>query len=99
MPTCFQLYRRDTGEAQYFQTIDRELCQNLDLPYSDDRYTCLWYNIIGLMLAMGKTFEQITDLFNDGAWDDRNTDLLRINHYLMEHYTADSWHEIDYKQQ
>lgn len=103
MPNCFQLTRKGYPSPAVLQSIDAELCQNLDLPFSEDKWACGWYDLIGFSLACGRTFDEIADAIKEGCIKDNNEDirqrdrgyqLLRINHYLNEHYTTDAWAEI-----
>jgi hypothetical protein len=95
MPACFQLLRRDSKTPTVFQVIDAELCQNLGLEFDDKHWTYAWYDIIGFKLATGNSYEQITDQFYE-LMEKRPKDadfyrqLIRINHYLLEHYESDS---------
>ena len=103
MPNCFQLTRKGHTEPTTLQAIDAELCQNLDLPFSENKWACGWYDLIGFSLACGRSFDEITDAIKVGCIKDANKDiaqrehgyqLLRINHYLNEHFTSDAWVEI-----
>jgi len=103
MPSCFQLIDRNTGQPEFFQVIDQQLCQHLELPFSDTVYVADWYDFIGLSLALGLSFAEITDMiladiakYKTRDWTsavDRHYTLLRINHFLIEHYTSDAWRE------
>lgn len=87
MPNCFSLTRKGEATPTPLQEIDRELCQNLDLPYDDLEYTCEWYSIIGFALAMGGTLNQIVETLEPGS------NRYRIAAYLNEHFTSDAWAE------
>lgn len=98
MPVCFQLISIETGIAATLQIVDAELCQHLDLPYSDTRYTCEWFDDLGLYLALGKTWDQLADIYKEGiAKGDRYKEheivMLRCVHYLRQRYTPECWHE------
>ncbi len=103
MPSVYQLFRRDNGASPFLQTVDRQLCQELDLPFDEKEWVADWHNHIGFMLAIGKSFPQITNTIkkNIAEWQEKGkTDyvewsytLLRINHFLHEHYTVDAWKE------
>lgn len=84
MPSCFQLTRKGDTEPSNLQHIDRCICQALDIPFSEDQWAGGWYNSIGLLLAVGKTFDEILDM---------QLSNHRIVAYLAEHYTSDSWHQ------
>jgi hypothetical protein len=90
MPSCFCLYRKGSNTKAHLQDVDRDLCQNLELPYSDDEWVAYWYDSIGLLLAIGRTFEQIIDAL---AKDEPYGPRWRIACYLNTHYTSDAWKE------
>lgn len=97
MAIYFQLTRIGSREPSTFQTIDCAICQSLGLPWDNIRYVEGWYDVIGFMLASGKTFAQITDYLNERVtngpvdWSDGYRNLLRINHYLLENYSTEAW--------
>ena len=88
MPNCFQLISKSTGKATRFTDIDRELCDHLKQPCDDHWYLYGWYNWIGFSLVCGKSFTEIANILAD------DPELLKINTYLAEHYTAEAWVEI-----
>ena len=85
MPMCFQLTRKGDKEPSSLQHVDCCICQALDIPFSEDRWAAGWYDSVGLLLAVGKSFEEIMDIVTG--------DRRRICAYLNEHYTTDSWKE------
>lgn len=99
MPVCFSLtYHGLTSPAPLGQ-VDAHICQALDLPFDDDEYVGGWYEYIGLRLATGQSFARIaTGLqasiaeWPESAW--YYWRLLRITHFLAEHYTTDAWREF-----
>jgi hypothetical protein len=60
MAVFFQLTRIGEREPAILQTIDRAICQNLELPFDAVHWVGGWYDIIGFRLAMGKTLEYLT---------------------------------------
>ncbi len=99
MAVYFQLTRIGSREPSAFQDIDRAICHNLELPFDDVRYAADWYDLIGFRCALGKSFQDTTDYINsrindtglDMAWRNDYRTLLRINHFLLENYSTDSW--------
>jgi hypothetical protein len=81
MPVCFQLTRFGSREPSVLQTIDAAICQNLELPFSDDEWVAGWYYSIGFALACGKDWDWIFETYTG-----RTT--RRIVHYLRENYTT-----------
>lgn len=88
MPNCFQLIR--DGSPQPLVQIDNAICQYLDVPADDHKYVAGWYDYVGFGLAVGMGFGRIADLCKA----DRDWIMLRICHFLAEHYTSDAWVEI-----
>lgn len=95
MPSCFQLTRKGDSEPSSLQHIDCCLCQHFELPWSADKWAANWYNNIGLMLAIGHSFEKIIDTCNSitGYEADHANLMMRMSAYLNEHYTSDAWHQ------
>lgn len=87
MPNCFQLISKETGKADSFCEIDEKLCANFDWPVDPVSYTHSWYDILGLRLACGRSFEDLRGYCTD------EPELLQIIDWLDEHYTSDSWYE------
>jgi len=87
MPNCFQLINRETGKADAFQDIDAAICKDMDWPVDEVRYAFGWYDVIGLGLALGQTFEKMRGYYAD------DPELLAIINWLDARYTADAWYE------
>jgi len=86
MPNCFTLTKKGESEPKRFVEIDEEICAYLEVPCDPVHWVFGWYDIIGLYLALGKTFEEIDgELYGDK--------LKLINKWLQEHYTSDAWAE------
>jgi hypothetical protein len=95
MPNCFQLTRKGDSSPAKLQDIDRAICQNLDIPFSEDKWAANWYANIGLFLALGKSFNDIIDLCWDiNGYEAEHANLtLRIAAYLNDNYTSDAWYQ------
>jgi hypothetical protein len=100
MAVYFQLYRIGSREAATLQSVDAAICQALELPFSEDKYVCSWFDIIGFQLACGKSFQTVTNLLmsNWGRYsygvkvNEFDQTLVRINHFLLENYTTECWY-------
>jgi hypothetical protein len=92
MPSCFSLTRRGDSEPSSLQYVDRVLCQALDLSYSEDRWAGNWYNNIGLLLAVGKSLDEIIDGYTGHESEHANL-MGRMAAYLNEHYITNAWKE------
>lgn len=97
MAVYFQLYRLGSTEPSSFQSIDNALCHNLGLPWHERMYVEGWYDIIGFMLACGRSHGHIADYLNErieqapSDYTEGYRNLARINHFIMENYTTNSW--------
>lgn len=82
MAAYFQLINKSTGKADSFQLIDDNLRKHLGVEPNDEFWYNDWYDILGLAAAVGKTWEQMWDLFPDhqGEID-----------YLADHYDISCW--------
>ena len=87
MPRCFALTKKGENEPTKLTAIDDEMRVAFGAPPDSSQWFRGWYNIIGLGLAVGKSFAQLKKLFNDDA------ELVAVIDYLAEHYTPDGWHE------
>lgn len=87
MPRCFALTKKGENKPTKLQTIDDEMRVAFGEPPDSSRWFRGWYNIIGLGLAVGKSFAQLKELFNDDA------ELVAVIDYLAERYVSDCWWE------
>lgn len=87
MPACFQLTRKGDTSPAMLEDIDRAVCQRFpeDFTYSATNYGP-WYEYIGFMLALGKSFDEILDKLQMGR-------MHRVTAFLAENYTNDAWYE------
>ncbi len=87
MPHCFQLINRETGKADSFVEIDETICKYMDWPIDGDKFAFGWYDVIGLGLALGKSFDEIRRYYTD------EPELLKIIDWLDQRYTSDAWYQ------
>lgn len=87
MSNYFTLTRNGSDKPAAFTLIDEEICQHFGAPVDDDRYFMEWYNTIGLGLAIGKTWEQLEEIFKNSPT------TLKIISFLRNNYTADAWYQ------
>lgn len=90
MPNCFQLCRN--GAPVPLNAIDEELCNLLGEPVHPQMCVAGWYNIIGVRLACGLSWEEIEKKILDCEYYGE-ADLLRIIGYLRENFTSSAWAE------
>ena len=88
MPNCFSLTRKAAPEAGFvrFDIIDNELCAAFGVVPDEVQYYLGWYDSIGLMLAIGKSFADMRVIW---AGD---TEILKVVDWLDEHFTSDAWY-------
>jgi len=89
MPNCFSLTRKsDTAAGPVKLTlIDEELCAHLGVEVDENNWVHGWYNSIGFSLAMGKSFDECRETFQDSEV------LLPVIDYLDANFTTNSWVE------
>ncbi len=87
MPRCFALTKKGENEPTKLQAIDDEMRVAFGAPPDSSQWFRGWYNIIGLGLAVGKSFAQMRELFEDDA------ELVECLTYLEEKYESDCWRE------
>jgi len=96
MPNCFQLSRKaEPTKPVRFIDIDIEICKELDIPVDPDKYCMSWYDIIGLRLACGQSFDEMRKYFlgvneEHSAWACK---MAQIVEFLDANYTSDAWYE------
>lgn len=103
MPVCFQLLK--DGEPQKFNVVDDAICAHFGVKPDEKRYYYEWYDIIGLRIALGRSFEEIRESFigfqNEPTDDvelklDRMTSwgrLIEILDFLKANYQSSAWYE------
>ncbi len=87
MPNCFQLIKKGEEEPTVLQTIDDDLWNLFEnsVPDPNTQWYRNWYNTIGLMLSVGRSFEEIRMELSD--------EMGPIISYLSENYTIRCWFE------
>lgn len=101
MPNYFQLVKKGEKEPTALNAIDEELCAHLGVGVHPKKWVRGWYNAIGFALALGKSWEQMREIFlppipagnvmNDEEKADRE-EMAKIIDYLEEHYTSSAWY-------
>lgn len=85
MPAYFQLLSKASGKAVPFVEIDEAMCKHFQVDVDPVKYYEGWYDNIGLLCALGRTWDEIRETWKDFP------ELLAIVDWLAEHYTADGW--------
>lgn len=101
MPSCFQLLDKKTNQPAILQRIDELMCAHFQEPCHPKHWFHGWYNYIGLSLATGKSFEDITAKCLDYI-EEQGVDLegikywlqmLKINLWLAKNYNSNAFYE------
>ena len=87
MPVCFQLFKKGSTEPEVFQDIDVEICNHFGVEVDDVKWYCDWYDCIGVLLATGRTFQQVKEVHH--SWKE----LCKVVDFLEDNYTTRSWRE------
>lgn len=85
MPNCFSLTPIGEKERARFADIDDKMREHFQQPPSETEWLFHWYDIIGLHLACGRTFDEIIE--------STTGDLRAAAEWLKERYTANSWYQ------
>ena len=94
MPNCFQLIGKSSAVAEKFYDIDNELCKHLGVEVSQTQYYRGWYDSIGMLVAMGRTWADIREVCaKDIEGDPGDPELGKIIDWLSENYNTKSWYE------
>lgn len=96
MPACFQLYPIGSDQPAVLQKVDDEMRQHFGCPANPDKFLG-WYQYIGLLLAMGWTYERLIQDIDGHClcakpgehWACDMRDMLT---YLMDRYTTNAFY-------
>jgi len=89
MPICFELTLKGEKEPMVLTTVDEMICEHLELPVDKDRWCLDWYQVIGMSLAFGKSFEDVREYLSK----DGEAALLEVLDYLEMHFTVYAYRE------
>ena len=67
--------------------VDELICEHLAVPVSERTYAFGWFDSIGLMLAIGKTFDDVI------ADDDFSGPMREIACFLRDNFTSHAWYQ------
>ena len=87
MPNCFTLTDKTTGERAVFAYIDNDMRKHFNQPDDPDKYLWGWYDIIGLGLALGNSWDELRSI------NATYPEMLDVIDYLEERYTPDAWYQ------
>lgn len=92
----YELMDKLTGEIPSLDYIDKQMCLLLGKPYNRQQFCYIgnkpeyaewlnWNTTVGLAMAMGKTWDQIRELWSD------NDEILAIVDFLERNYEVICW--------
>ena len=96
MPNCYRLTAKENvpalpaGNAGFIE-LDERICAHFGAtPHDIDWYEG-WENAIGIPLATGQTFDQITETLL--TFSSTPTRLCEVVQYIADNYTARCWYQ------
>lgn len=87
MPVCFCLIPKGTSRVEKLPEVDDKMREAFHAPTDDTDWYLDWYDTIGLMLALGKNWEQIRKVLEGSE------ELIAIANWLEGRYEVDCWRE------
>jgi len=87
MPNRFTLNDKETGKPEKFASIDDRMREHFGAEPDDTNWYLGWYDTLGLAFAMGKSWEQIEEMFHDD-------EPLQVIGWLKSNYDIHAWAEI-----
>ena len=88
MPNAFQFIDKTTNEAEKFSVIDDKLCAFLGVVADDKRYYRGWYDTLGELAAMGRSFADMKTIYDTS----KDEELKKMLDWFDEHYQTRSWY-------
>lgn len=92
MPAYFKLINKVTGNTATLDDVDKEICTLLGKSYNEHKWCYLgpkrisgldWYNLIGMSLSTGHSYEETKKLMDD------DEEVNKICDYLEATYDVD----------
>lgn len=90
MTLCIQLVKKDRKTPSRMSMVDADICRHFNAEVNSKFYHEGWYDIIGYLLATGRTFEEVRARLVELEFSQR---LIDICDFLSENYIAQAWWE------
>lgn len=90
MPNCFRLIDKDSKKPAILYQVDDDLRKHFGAEPDKRHWFLNWYNSVGLLLSIGKTWGEIFDALID---EDSDQILGEVILYMMMKYDSESWYE------
>jgi hypothetical protein len=101
MPSCFQLFDRDTNQIVSLSSVDDAICtQVLNTQPHPQFYggnVFNWFDTIGFMIATGKPLgsQELRDHYlSSDMWAEEAPVIRQILDYLESRYTSHSFYAV-----
>ena len=88
MANYFTLTKKGETVPAQFSDIDDNICRDVfNVEPHPVHYYAMWFDIIGINLAYGKTWDEIRERCSGESYDEIN----QIIDYLEANYETDAW--------
>ena len=87
MAVYFELIDRNTGEIVPPAEADTRMRMALGCEPDNENWLAAWYNLFGLSLACGATWQKVEETWNTFP------DVVTVVRYLASIYDAHNWRE------
>lgn len=87
MPNYFTLTKKGEEKYSSFFDIDTEMREAFGEPSSETVWLDGWYDVIGLGLAMGYSWDKMREYLKGDM-------TLKILDYLEKNYDANAWSQV-----
>jgi hypothetical protein len=98
MPNCYQLTAKDfvgpCPRAERLASIDEKICAYFGAEPHPVHWYQNWENNIGLLLACGRSWDEIRAICRDPENGEHGEALAKIADFLEERYDVSAWAEI-----
>lgn len=96
MPSNVQFLDKSTGEPVILEDVDSAVCRHLGVDPHPAEWHENWFNVVGLLMAMGYRGVELRDKIWDFFADEpaRGATLVEIDKFLEETYDVRSWTNI-----
>lgn len=86
MPNYVQLLDKTTKTPEAFPVIDDKIRVLFDAPEDTKCFFHSWYDNLAMLLSVGKSFDELREIWKD------DPKMIRITDFLEENYTVDAWY-------
>jgi hypothetical protein len=98
MPNCYQLTPKDfvgpCPRPEALASIDEKICAHFGAVPHEKYWYQNWENNIGMLLACGRSWDEIKVICRDPGNGEFGEQLAKIAEFLEERYTVSAWAEI-----